>query len=111
MVRKKPSSERRKEERQQTRLRSGKIVDLEGRFIIECQFRDIAPHGARLSTVDVPNLPERFWLFDDFYARALLAQVVWRANCEIGVQLISDTTVVVLDEERLRQLAGKYHSL
>lgn len=111
MVRKKPPSERRKEERQQTRLRSGKIVSLEGRFIIECQFRDIAPHGARLSTADVPNLPERFWLFDDFYGRALLALVVWRASREIGVQLISDATVIPLDDERLSQLAGKYYSL
>lgn len=111
MVRKKPPHERRKEERQQTRLRSGKIVGLDGRFIIECQFRDIAPHGARLSTADVPSLPERFWLFDDFYARALLAQVVWRANREIGVQLITDSAVPVLDEERLSQLASKYYSL
>ncbi len=111
MVRKKPPSERRSEERQQTRLRSGKIVSLDGRFIIECQFRDIAPHGARLRTTDVPNLPERFWLFDDFYGRALLAQVAWRANSEIGVQLINDVTVPPLNEERLSQLAGKYYSL
>lgn len=111
MVRNKPSHERRREERQRTRLRSGKIIDLDGRFIIECQFSDIAPHGARLRITDVPSLPERFWLFDDFYARALLAQMVWREKREIGVQFITDASIPTLDEERLSQLAGKYYSL
>ena len=110
MVRNKPSHERRKEERQRTRLRSGKIIDLDGRFIIECQFCDIAPHGARLRVIEVPNLPERFWLFDDHYARAILAQIVWRQKREIGVRLITDALIPELDEERLNQLAGKYYS-
>ncbi|MCX2697519.1 MULTISPECIES: PilZ domain-containing protein [Ochrobactrum] len=111
MVRKKPPNERRSEERQRTRLRSGKIVGLDGRFIIECQFSDIAPHGARLRICDVPNLPERFWLFDDFYGRALLAQIVWRENREIGLQFQFNSEIAPLDEERLNQLAGKYYSL
>ncbi|MEN5277900.1 PilZ domain-containing protein [Brucella sp. TWI432] len=111
MVRKRPTSERRSEERQRTRLRSGKIVGLDGRFIIECQFSDIASHGARLRTADVPSLPERFWLFDDFYGRALLTRIVWRQNCEIGVQFISDSEIAPLNEERLNQLAGKSKSL
>ena len=111
MVRKKPPNERRSEERQRTRLRSGKIVGLDGRFIIECQFNDIAAHGARLRAADVPNLPERFWLFDDFYARALLAKVVWRENQEIGLQFITDSTIAPLDEERISKLSGKYYSL
>ena len=75
MVRIKPPQERRKQERQRTRLRSGKIVDLDGRFITECQLGDIAAGGAKLRTVDTAILPERFWLFDDFHARALLARV------------------------------------
>lgn len=111
MVRNKPSQERRKEERQRTRLRSGKVIDLDGRFIIECQFSDIAPHGARLRITEFPSLPERFWLFDDHYARALLAQIVWREKREVGVQFTTDPSLPPLDDERLSQLAGKYYSL
>ena len=111
MARVKPSHERRREERQRTRLRSGKIVGLDGRFIIECQFSDIAPHGAKLRTVEVPTVPERFWLFDDYYGRALLARVAWRDGREMGVELVSDPAVAPLDDERLAQLAGKYYSL
>ncbi len=43
MARVKPPQERRREERQRTRLRSGKIVNLDGQFVVECQFIDIAP--------------------------------------------------------------------
>lgn len=111
MARVKPSRERRREERQRTRLRSGKIVGLDGRFIIECQFADIAPHGVRLRTVEVPTLPERFWLFDDFYGHALLARVAWRNGGEMGVELIADPAVTPLGEERLSQLGGKYYMI
>ncbi len=47
MARVKPPQERRREERQRTRLRSGKIVNLDGRFVVECQFIDIAPMERR----------------------------------------------------------------
>ncbi|AAL53414.1 hypothetical protein BMEII0173 [Brucella melitensis bv. 1 str. 16M] len=56
-------------------------------------------------------LPERFWLFDDHYARALLARLAWRKGREFGVEFIIDPTVIPLDEERLAHLAGKYYSL
>ena len=111
MARHKSSKDRRAEERQRTRLRSGKIIGLDGRFLVECQFSDIAPHGAKLRTVEASRVPERFWLFDDFYVRALLARIAWRGGAELGVQFISDPSVPPLDDERLRQLAGKYYSL
>lgn len=111
MARHKSSKDRRAEERQRTRLRSGKIIGLDGRFLVECQFSDIAPHGAKLRTAEASRVPERFWLFDDFYVRALLARIVWRGGAELGVQFISDPSIPPLDDERLRQLAGKYYSL
>ncbi len=111
MARTKPSHERRREERQRTRLRSGKIVDLDGRFVVECQFIDIAPHGAKLRIRESVYLSERFWLFDDYYARALLARLAWRKERELGVELITDPAVTPLDDERLARLAGKYYSL
>ncbi|EEW86826.1 hypothetical protein C048_02930 [Brucella melitensis UK19/04] len=54
MARVKPPQERRREERQRTRLRSGKIVNLDGRFVVECQFIDIAPHGAKIRVREGP---------------------------------------------------------
>jgi hypothetical protein len=111
MARMKSPQERRREERQRTRLRSGKLIDLDGQFIVECQFSDMSPHGAKLRTMETPTLPDRFWLFDDYYKRALLARIAWRNGREIGVELITDPTVTPLDSERLAQLGGKYYSL
>ncbi|CUW45718.1 hypothetical protein B3286c2_0843 [Brucella vulpis] len=111
MARVKPPQERRREERQRTRLRSGKIVNLDGRFVVECQFIDIAPHGAKIRVREALYLPERFWLFDYHYARALLARLAWRKRREFSVEFIIDPTVIPLDEERLAHLAGKYYSL
>ncbi len=65
-------SEQREQERKRTRLRSGKLVTLEGQFIIECHFQDLAEAGARIRIVAQSYIPERFWLFDDQYCGASL---------------------------------------
>ncbi|GGA97853.1 hypothetical protein GCM10011491_27630 [Brucella endophytica] len=82
-----------------------------GRFLIECQLHDIAGGGAKLRVADPRKVPDRFWLFDDFYARALIAEAVWREGLELGVRFRHDPEVLPLSETRLAELAGKYYSL
>lgn len=103
--------EKRHSERRRTRLRSGKLVELGGRFLIECQLHDIAGSGARVRVADPSGVPDRFWLFDDRYAHALLAEVVWRDGLDLGVGFRNDPTIPPLSETRLAELAGKYYSL
>lgn len=103
--------EKRRAERRRTRLRSGKLVGIDGRFLIECQLHDIAGGGAKIRVADPRLVPDRFWLFDDHYAQALIAEVVWRDGLELGVRFRHDPAVQPLDEARLTKLAGKYYSL
>ncbi|WP_420960861.1 PilZ domain-containing protein [Brucella sp. IR073] len=105
------TTEKRRSERRRTRLRSGKLVDLNGRFLIECQMHDIAGEGAKLRVADPRKVPDRFWLFDDFYARALIAETVWRNGLELGVRFRHNPEIPPLSETRLAELAGKYYSL
>lgn len=112
MARVKPPQERRREERQRTRLRSGKIVNLDGRFVVECQFIDIAPPPMeRRSGCGRPYTCRNNSGSLTIIMRALLARLVWRKGREFGVEFIIDPTVIPLDEERLAHLAGKYYSL
>ncbi|RCS24000.1 PilZ domain-containing protein [Phyllobacterium salinisoli] len=103
--------EKRSSERRRTRLRSGKIVNMNGRFLIECQLHDIAGGGAKIRVADARDVPDRFWLFDDRYGQALIAEIVWRDGVELGVRFCNDPTIQPLDDARLSKLAGKYYSL
>jgi hypothetical protein len=103
--------EKRRSERRRTRLRSGKLVSLEGRFLTDCHMHDVAGGGAKIRVADPRTIPGRFWLFDDRHARALIAEVVWREGLELGVRFRDDPAVPPLSETRLAELAGKYYSL
>lgn len=104
-------AERRHAERRRTRLRSGKLVNLRGRFLIDCQLHDVAKGGAKIRVADPLGVPNRFFLFDDQHEQALIAEVIWREGSELGLKFCTDPTVVPLDATRLQALANKYYSL
>ncbi len=104
-------TEKRREERKKTRLRSGKLVSLDGQFLTECQFQNIAGGGARIRIVGQSAVPNRFWLFDDQYCGALVTEVVWSKDGEFGVRFVQDPSIAPLNDTLLNTLAGKYYSL
>jgi len=104
-------TEKRRQERKRTRLRSGKLVTLDGRFLTECQVENIARGGAKIRLVGPCVVPKRFWLFDDQYCGALITEVVWQREPELGVRFVQDPNVTPLDENVLSRLSGKYYSL
>lgn len=104
-------TEKRIEERKRTRLRSGKLATLEGQFLTECHFHNIAGGGARIRTVGPCTIPNRFWLFDDQYRGALMTEIVSHRDGDFGVRFIEDANVTPLSEAVLSALAGKYYSL
>ena len=104
-------TEKRRQKRKRTRLRSGKLVTLDGHFLTECQFQNIARGGAKIRLVGPCVVPKRFWLFDDQYCGALITEVVWHREPEFGVRFVQDPNVAPLDEAVLHALAGKYYSL
>jgi hypothetical protein len=103
--------EKRVEERKKTRLRSGKLISLDGQFLTECHFQNLAGGGARIRIVTQCVVPNRFWLFDDQYCSALITEIVWHKDAEYGVRFAQDSSVVPLNETILNTLAGKYYSL
>ncbi|MCO4315677.1 PilZ domain-containing protein [Phyllobacterium sp. 21LDTY02-6] len=103
--------DQRLEERKRTRLRSGKIISVDGRFIVECQFYDLTENGARIRLARKAIVPEQFWLFDDQYCGVLLGQSVWSEGMEIGIRFITPADVPPLGEAVLEALSGKYYSL
>ena len=104
-------AEKRRQDRKRTRLRSGKLVTLDGHFLTECQFQNIAHGGARIRLIGSCAVPARFWLFDDQYCGALITEVVWHKEPEFGVRFVQDPSVEPLNDTLLQTLAGKYYSL
>ena len=104
-------TEKRRQERKRTRLRSGKVVTLDGHFLTECQFENIARGGAKIRLVKPCVIPKRFFLFDDQYCGALITEIVWQREPELGVRFVQDPSVAPLDERILNTLSGKYYSL
>jgi hypothetical protein len=104
-------TEQRIDERKRTRLRSGKLVTLDGQFLTECHFHNLAEGGAKIRTVKTSTIPERFWLFDDQYCGALITEIVWRKDTDLGVRFVQDVDVLPLSEKTLSALSGKYYSL
>ncbi len=58
-------SEKRKDQRRRTRLRSGKILDRANRFMIETAIVDRSSGGLRLRLAKDCVIPDAFHLFDD----------------------------------------------
>ena len=51
------NAEKRVEERKRTRLRSGKLVALDGHFLTECHFQNLAGGGAKIRVVSQYHRP------------------------------------------------------
>ena len=81
-------AEKRLSRRQRTRLRTGKIIDAAGRFLTECLVFDRSPTGSRLRLPAGVALPaSTFQFYDDQQAVLQQAEVVWRAEQDLGVRL------------------------
>lgn len=80
-----PARDKRSRPRQRTRLRTGKILDRDGRFLTECLIYDRSEHGGRLRLPAGVGLPPAIQLYDDQNATLLQADVVWRTGREAGL--------------------------
>jgi hypothetical protein len=103
-------SDKRARQRRRTRLRSGKIAGLGGRFIVECAVHDRSSEGARLRLADRAVVPDRILLLEDEGDALNVAAVVWRRGQEIGVRFAPD--IQPADPEAARhRLTGKYYAV
>ena len=107
-----PSAPDARKPRRRTRLRSGKIANLDNRFVCECQIvnRTLDRSGARLRLVDPVPVPQHFRLFDDELATLFVACTIWRHGRDLGVRL------QILDRQQdtaaagIAALTGKFYA-
>ena len=79
---------RRSEPRVRTRLRTGKLLDRNKKFLTDCSIFDRSTHGARLRLFANVDLPERFRLYDEASKQLFDAKVAWRRGQDVGVRLL-----------------------
>ena len=81
-----PPADRRGDQRLRTRLRSGKIINDDGQFLIECLIVDRSSFGGKLRLPKTSPLPARVMLYDDQSGELLRATVIWRRDRETGIR-------------------------
>lgn len=103
--------DRRNPPRKRTRLRCGKILDKNGKFLIECQVYDRSSQGAQLRLMGAAILPHHIKFFDDEQKTLIDAEIIWRKNGEIGIQFWSAMNARAILEGRRSALDGKYYAV
>ena len=93
-------TDRRGDQRRRTRLRSGKIINDNGQFVIECLIVDRSSFGGKLRLPKISPLPARLMLYDDQSGELFHATVIWRRDRETGIRFTATER-----NERFRAIA------
>lgn len=80
------AGERRAAVRHRTRLRSGKVVGADGRFVVECLLANRSSQGGLLRLPSPLALPDRILVYDDQSGDLLAATVIWRRGRDHGLR-------------------------
>lgn len=100
--------DRRRESRRPRRLRWGKALDADNRFLTECPVVNRSLGGACLRPAGNIILPARFQLFEDDTGGISVAEAVWRRKREIGCRVAitpSREKQAIIDRMRARYYA------
>jgi hypothetical protein len=103
--------DRRQPPRKRTRLRCGKILDRNGRFLIECQVHDRTANGAHLRLMSSIALPRHIQYFDDEQRAILDAEIIWRKKAEIGVHFLTALDARAVNSGKRSAVSGKYYAV
>ncbi len=93
-------ADRRSDRRRRTQLRSGKIINDKGQFVIECLIVDRSSFGGKLRLPKISPLPARVMLYDDQTGELFHATVIWRRDRETGIRFTATER-----NERFRAIA------
>ena len=102
--------DRRSFRRSRTRLRPGKILDEDRRFLADCSILDRSGDGARIRIFGGLNrVPDAVLVFDENRGTAVRARLAWHRPPEAGFRL--DERAESLSEEDIRRLTGPYYAV
>jgi hypothetical protein len=102
--------ERRFAPRRRTRLRSGKVLDLANRFLMETSILDRSDGGLRLHLARNCDLPELFHLFDDESESIVAVRVIWRRQTTLGVR-VRPGGPIPATRRQIIELRGKFYAI
>jgi hypothetical protein len=102
-------ADKRTEGRQRTRLLSGKVLNLDNKFLIDCQIHDRSAHGARLILVAKVKVPRRLRLFSDIDGALVEADVAWQRGQNVGVNFTADRAPPALTAAEITVLRHKIY--
>ncbi len=104
-------ADRRAARRRRTRLRSGKILDLDNGFMIECQVYDRSENGVRVRLLgDIPA-PPVIRLYEDDSERLRDARVVWRRDLDLGLCFVRRAGPRKISRTQLTCLRTRYYAV
>lgn len=101
--------ERRDGARRRVRLRTGRALDGNGRFLCEATIVDLSQRGARLRLADPAALPATLWLYDEAAGLAVEARVARRTAQEAGLALGAWKRLEELPAATRRRLEAPYY--
>ena len=106
-----PHPNRRKAPRRRTRLRSGKVISLEGLFIDDCLIHDRSTLGVRIRMAGRTILPGHVKFFDDELRQLRTARVVWQRDNIAGLEFIDEQPPHHACAREQMAWTGKYYAL
>jgi hypothetical protein len=105
------SGDRRSCARRRVRLRSGKLLDPQNKFISECLMRDESPQGLCLKLARNVGLPVRYRLYNDETGLITVVATIWRRGEMVGVRYCPTPKPVSIKEADRSALAGRYYAI
>jgi hypothetical protein len=104
-----PGPERRTRDRRRTRLRPGKLLDGDMRFLADCAIVDRSGDGLRVRCFGGIDGHETLVVFDAKDGSLQNGRVAWLRPPEAGIRLVGAPAAA--DADALRRLAGPYYAV
>ncbi len=99
-------SERRGQNRRRTRLITGKLVDENNQFLVECIIFDRSKLGARLKLARNIEYTPDMRLYEDIEQRLTAVSMIWEADHELGIRFGGSVELTGKVRSKLAQLGG-----
>ena len=106
-----PQPNRRKAKRRRTRLRAGRVADMNTRFLADCLIFDRSESGVRIRLAGRMALPEIVKFYYEELNCLKVARIVWHRGNEYGLSFAREHEGAAPSARELAAIGGKYYAL
>ena len=104
-------NEKRSSARRRVRLRSGKLLDQNNKFLSECLMRDQSAQGVRLDLARNVGVPARCHLYDDETGAIDCVDTMWRRGGSVGMRYRPLSKPIAIRDSDLASLRDRYYAI